>query len=848
MFRFPQIRFDNFSFILGIVFALLIWWLYSRLREMIQKQRAERSEQAPLAPDPVQSPQKASFTAQNLPPQKLQNNVADIYRRELFFFAQKQHLLAKYCPLQEILIEPDLIATPYEVDPLIPFPPETLTSQIVPYLPDFPEFISQYPFPRISAIDTLRNGVNIVVYGPAGSGKSVVLANLTSTMCVEYDKVDEVKSRIPIYLHWLDLDYAGQKDADPFDVLLYGMNAQNYLHSKNNCLAYLKQSLETEKYLLILDGLDELHPDEFQTAVKFLEALVSKYPNIQFITTASEDYFDGLHKIESRAFAVASWSRMDRSQFVDKWADVWNQYIANNRTEFAGADSSFLLKSWLEEDNKILTPFEWTIRIWGLYAGKLKGLATGDLIDSYLETISGNSYNAQNLVVYSTELLQQKKTALPYSNSEKLLSKNLKSEPEPADQAAQGKNTKNKKIASSSELIIRNLVDNFAGSYHGKDSFSINHPLIVAYCNSFMDNGDAAAAPHSPYWSLELEQLRFTAARINEPAQISAILENEDLPLHRNLLVVSRFLKESPPESRWRVNLMRRLVYLIKQDTLPQGLRASFMAVAVASRDNSLSVLFKQLFASPSPIVRRIAALGAGAARDKNVTQELIRLMGDESLEVRCTACLALSNLTNSTAWQAIIDALIKGEEHLQQTAAECLAASGEKGYDVLRNAVTFDNILVRRAAVIGFSQVREKWCISLLEKIAVEDGQWVVRNAASQALEMIHHRNVYIPRHISHPDEAAWLVQFAAKQGTTLTEGEFPKAMLLQILNSGNPEEKLAALNYLRFSPDEKVIKGFYDIFYADQTPQRDTVFQYLWWMVMCGVRLPSPNQYGYQ
>jgi hypothetical protein len=66
--------------------------------------------------------------------------------------------------------------------------------------------------------------------------------------------------------------------------------------------------------------------------------------------------------------------------------------------------------------------------------------------------------------------------------------------------------------------------------------------------------------------------------------------------------------------------------------------------------------------------------------------------------------------------------------------------------------------------------------------------------------------------------------------------------------LKKGNQEEKLAALNYLRFSPDENSLKEFYDIFYGEQTQQRDTVFQYLWWMMMCGVRLPSPVQYGYK
>jgi HEAT repeat protein len=846
--RFLQFQFDNFSFILGLIFAVSLWWAISRIRELINKEGVEKTTKEQVLPEPVKIQKATTTTTVNLPPQKLQNNIGDIYRREIYFFAQKQHLAAKYCPLHEILIEPNLIAAPYEMDPTIPFPPETLTSQIVPYLPDFPEFISQFPFPRISAIDTLRNGVNIVVYGPSGSGKSVVLANLASAMCVDYNKVDEVKSRIPIFIHWLDLDYEDQKENDPFDILLSAVNTQNFLRSKSNCLTYLKQSISTDRFLLILDGLDELCPDEYQTAGKFLESLIRKYPNIQFITTASEDYFDGLHRLGTRAFCVASWSRMDRNDFFSKWQRLWQESISATRIEKSTDEIAYLMQKWLAEDDKILTPFEWTLRLWGLYSGKLKGLSTMDLIDAYIEQISGNSYNPQNLVVYSTELFQQRKSAFSYSNSEKLLSKNLKPNTSlPAEQAKQENKAKNKKISSSGEIIIRSLVDNFAGAFHGKDKFSINHILITAYCASIVDN-QIPAATQQPFWSLDFERIRFLASRVREPAEINTIIENEDLPLHRNLMVAARFLKDSPLESRWRVNLMRRLVYLIKQDTLPLGLRASFMAVAVASGDNSLSVLFKQLFTSTSPLVRRISALGAGVARDRNVTQELIRLLGDPSLEVRCTACLALSNLPTSSAWQAIVDALLKGEEHLQQIAAECLAASGEKGYDVLKNVVTFDNILVRRAAVIGFSQVREKWCVSLLEKIAVEDGQWVVRNAASQALEMIHQKNVYIPRHISNPDGAAWLIQYAAKQGTTLTEGEFPKAMLLQALAAGNQEEKLAALNYLRLSPDENILKAFYDNFYNEQSQQRDTVFQYLWWMMVSGIKLPSPIQYGYK
>jgi hypothetical protein len=832
MFRLPTFRFEQFSFILGLLAGALLWWIISKVRGYVPAVKKEVKEQKEVIEI------------------KKQTGINEIYKRELFVFSQKQHLASRYFSLNEILIEPDFLAPPYVIDPTIPLPPETLTSQIVPYLPDWPEFVSQYPYPRISILETLRNGVNIVVYGQAGTGKSTALAHLVSQITRPQSQTVGISSRIPIYLHYLDIDFDPKKPREPIEILLSAVANKGESFSKPQFISYLRSSSTAEGLLLILDGLDELSPRLFREAVQFLEYLSKNSPNIQFITTSSADYLDGFSGLEVHMLCMASWDQYRRKLFLKKWNDAWVKYVLRSKLDKNLEEGYRLLDHWLLDEEKILNPFEWTIKAWSGYYGNLQGASTSDLIDAFISLVGNYSFTAENLATFTNELINQGNNGFKYSHAEKLLSRSLKSSDALPNQneiedASTSKNNQKKKIASSGDLIIRALVNYGIANIHSEDFFSIHQPLIVSYASSHIEISESLKI-ESPYWSYIVDRLRFVASKVKDHPLLDQFIENEDLPLHRNLLVAGRFMKDSSPDSRWRISLMRRLVYLSKQETLPTGLRTSFLAVAAFSYDSSLSMLFKQLFTSPSPSIRRSAALSAGISKDQKCISDLINLLSDPSLEVRCSACLALSLFEHATSIKAVNDALLKGEEHLQQIAAETLAADPLTGHEILKNAVTFDNILVRRAAVIGLSQIRERWSASMLEKIAVEDNQWVVRNAASQALEMLHQNNVYAPRPLPRPSDAPWLISLAGKQGYSLTADEIPTTFLLQALKSGNFEEKAASLYYLRQVPQENVLKSIYDTFYGQEPQLQEIAFQVLWFLVMSGLPLPNPSQFG--
>ena len=116
--------------------------------------------------------------------------------------------------------------------------------------------------------------------------------------------------------------------------------------------------------------------------------------------------------------------------------------------------------------------------------------------------------------------------------------------------------------------------------------------------------------------------------------------------------------------------------------------------------------------------------------------------------------------------------------------------------------------MLIRRAGVYGLSRIHEQWALDILSQIAIEDGQWIVRNAATQIVENQDVFKTNLIPELPHPSNAPWLISFASKLGKGIPKSGFVKDILLTALEQGNVDEKISALNYLRVIPDADVMK----------------------------------------
>jgi hypothetical protein len=225
----------------------------------------------------------------------------------------------------------------------------------------------------------------------------------------------------------------------------------------------------------------------------------------------------------------------------------------------------------------------------------------------------------------------------------------------------------------------------------------------------------------------------------------------------------------------------------------------------------------------------------------------LIGLIGDSNPQVSHAACLALVAIGTSQTLEAVARALLRGDEGLRRAAAESLANNRIEGHAALTEGSSSKDILLRRAVVYGLARLHEKWVTEILEKIQVEDEQWVVRNAAVEVLESRIKVSPRVPRKLPPPHEAPWLIEIAGRYGVGIAPGAPTTDLLLRAIKSDKEEERLAALSYLKYMPSESVMSGLFQVYYStEDASMKENIFLILWEFALGGVKIPSPMQYG--
>lgn len=827
-------KFDFLSFLAGFAAASVLWLVVWRFRANWAQIRDSLGKQT------------ASLRKKNL------QDVETYLKQGTYRRAQRLHLAASLFPLEEILIPPMVIAPPPSPDSSGNLPEVGVLDQVIPYTPDWPEIAANYGYFATSLSEIASQRADIALIGRPGVGKTTALAHLATEIFEKRVDDPRLVESVPIFLHVLDLQPVLLNNPDAADALVDAFTAKTSINLQKQARTVVRASLQESRAILLLDGLDELSPGEVNLYSNYVASLKKQYSGLQIIAACSDVYMDGLVSHGFTPIAVAPWNQLQVRQFIFKFGQTWKELVLPQITKAINVPQPdpLAMESWINSNGVFFTPFEWTELVWGAYAGDLAGSQPSRAIGAHLKRIFQGDQPISLFGALAAGMLSTGRSSLSFEQAEDLLTKysgnfarEVKAENQPElpaeDSAKTSKSTtslsdqirKGTKVVvqTAGERAIVKAIELGLLVEYGANQVTFSHLPVAAFLAAMHNQGEVA--PINLQWSFSLLAAEYGSSDgKNKPAVLDLLKPDGD-PLRSKLALAGRLMAPMPPNSELRIQIMRRLVGEIQQENLPVGTRTRLLSACTVSNDPSVAILFRQWLTSPSSTLRRLAALGCGVLKDVKGISEISDLMADPDFRTHATAAIALTSIPGDPAQNAISIAFAEGTETLRRAVAEALAVNPDPAcQDLLKDAVTSEDLLVRRAAVFGLSMRRQPWTHELLTKIAVEDGQWVVRNAAAQTIEIHQQPDPRIPMPMPPYWESPWLITFAGKHGDGISPDEIPYKILYQALESGTEEDQAMACKYLDLSGGDESLKMIRQLLQLKDEAVSERALQSLW------------------
>jgi len=863
-----SVHIDTLSFLLGLIFASILWWAvqaarpaWRQMRESLRRRRQEARERG------------ASGTEER-------------YRRLALKQAQGMHLAASLFSLEEIIEPPRLLAPPARIEPGMPPHTDDIVSLTIPYMPASPELASTYGAPTLSLSQALSAGTNIAIIGQPGCGKTVALAHLAIQVINRHPDAEPLHDHVPILLHIADVDLPLKNPSDPLFSVVETVAERVSVIDLPRTAGFIKTVFEGGRALLLLDGLDELAPSSLRQAAEFIRTILKTFPKTRVVTTGAPEHIDGLVALGFAPLALAAWEELAQERLLTRWSNLWTRYVtveAWAQGELLQVDST-LLDTWLNTDNTGLSPLEYTLKVWGAYAGDLRGPRALDAIEMHLRRLAPTSLPFEALQTLgmqanlNTNPIFDNRTAREWVKSfdvgEETPAQIVAEAPAvalaepvsdsaPPDEAAtlgadpsdekssenSGKSDKKRtvQVGATRASLLGRLAESGLLTSHRNNRLRFIHPVFGGYLagKALAGYGSAEPLAKQPLWSGRTLAMRYFAAYGDASASYDLLTSQEDPLLERGTLSAARWLRDAPRHAAWRARLMPRLIDILQSDR-PLGLRAQALTGLALSGDPGSAALFRQFLQVPAGELRALAALGCGAIRDPKAIEPLTNLLQDHDPLVRRSASLALVNIGTHTGLVALAAVLQHGDEESRRAAAEALANNPVEGYETLREGAKAPDILLRRAVVFGLGRVDEPWAMELLASMQVQDEQWVVRTLAVEFVEARQHPSPRIPHKLTAPSDTPWIIEFAGRFGMGVAPGQPATDLLLLALKSEREEERHAALNYLRYTPGEGVLAALFNCVYGQDAALREAAYYLVWEMSITGAKIPLPQQFG--
>ncbi len=754
-------RFNGFWFWVGFLVGLGLGLLARFFREMAQQLRTR--------------------WAHRLEIRRMRSHAAVLreWRFHLRHYAQSQHVAASLFPLEAVLLTPRVL-------PLPPFPPTEeeeeaeedprrspmLTETLPPGLEEG-VWESLYFWPGLTLEEALQGRTSLALIGPLGSGKTTALMHLTLQLLERKD------APFPLLIHAADLPWdvlPAPPEPEPiWKPLAEALKVPFGIHRTREerwLTAFVEERLRQGKAIILLDGVDEIPPWKRDALWDWVRLMLQAYPQILWVVAVGIDGYGSLIRLGFQPVRMFPWNTLWVQAFLKRWAKAWETFVEPHLPpEMTRMKASFVLPHWLIQDHRVVTPLEITLKAWGLWAGDLQGRTLVAAVHAWARRLAHNKN-------------------VPW---EELGRRWLQGEPLPSS-------------------AVYGVSDTIAVPAPGW-GIRFRHVLLAAYGGAYdrkEKEWPKLLQEFSPYWELRTAALAFWGRihpnHMNDILQ--AWLKEGTKPLYLGVWESAKALTWSGvPQGRDTV--AKALGWMLQHERHPISVRLQAAWHLWRLTGARSAEIFRTLLRHQHHAVRQSAALACGLSRDaKSLVYLLPWLQQVDSLPaaLRRAVFLTLSIIGTEQAIRALGYVLINTQDdHIRRDVAEALARNPGLGRQALEEAAQDEDLLVRKAAVYGLAQVPATWARQLLETLAHNDREWLVRNAAAQALEALSRPSPWIPKPIPPLHQEPWLEVFAHTHGLTLAPGKAAWTIFTQALQKGDPDTRRRALRRLLYHPHQR-------------------------------------------
>ncbi|HKZ86486.1 MAG TPA: HEAT repeat domain-containing protein [Anaerolineae bacterium] len=705
------------------------------------------------------------------------------------------------------------------------------------YLP--PHFESPIPRPSlahsadsaeprpISLRQALASAQRLAVLGASGTGRTALLAYLARVF-VENEARDKLRldeNRLPVLVHLAEIDWGaqqGQADAAAPLVDAAILHAPRLVAA--NLVSLLKRRLGGEDLIVLIDGWDEIAPEDRDAALAWLSALVERYPHHRYVIASAPQDTDSLHRAGFACLTIGPLTIRQIQPLADRWVAV---------AEGGASDVEILVESIRQPPGIAPRPLDFTLALsvwlrrgsmplnipnaydrWIDLALSESGVSDAAAARTVLGRLAWRLFEEDRLITTREETLDMAKETQASPEAGK-----------PSHSPAEIANS----LAQGSALFIP--------LGHG---VAFAHRRVAAYlaAEHARDTGQAmalAARLGDPAW----DDVTYFFAALGDAAPLvrAALARPDDLFLttYRRL---GHWASIAPPDAEWRKRVMGDLVKPLLSPTTPEPLRNALLRIVVSTRDKGLTFLFKQALGRPELALRRLGLRGFGLMRREADVAHVAPMVNDADASVRAEALRALGEIGRQAAIDALAQALLDLDDDSRRVAAESLAECGTAGWELLKEGASLtddkgaDVMRVRRAVTFGLARVGEDWARDLLVKMERGDKQWFVRSAATDALHIRNEESGEGDAIDLTPldrDNLGWLVQWTAQKGQPIGIGQSAAQALQRALEEPDVSVRLAAVYTYAHLGDGEIIPELRKRLKDDDSLVRDAAYRAL-------------------